>query len=99
MIEKIGDRILILLKQNDMTQRELAKATEIPEATMSRYIKNKREPKANSILKIAKVLNVTTDFLIYGEIDKYLPLKEYIKMNLEKMTAEEKLEIIQVLSK
>lgn len=97
--EKIGDRILMLLKQNNMTQKELAFATKISVATMSRYINNKREPKANNILKIAEVLNVTTDFLVYGEADEYLPLKECVMMKSENMTAEQKLEIIQILSR
>lgn len=97
--EKIGDRILMLLKQNNMTQKELAIMAEISDATMSRYIKHKREPRASNILKISKVLNVTTDFLIYGEVDEYLPLKECVIMKSGNMTAEQKLEIIQILSK
>ena len=45
----IGARILTLLKQNGMTQRELANEIGVTETSISRYISGQRVPKANIV--------------------------------------------------
>ena len=64
---KIGDRISELLDRSSYTQKELANMVGVTEASMSRYIKNEREPKAEVIANLATALNTTTDYLIYGK--------------------------------
>ena len=59
-----SERVKLQLEKNNISQRELAEKTGITEATISRYISSKRIPKATEILKIAKVLNCTSDFLL-----------------------------------
>jgi len=66
---KIGDRIYSLLCKRNMSQRELAKATNITAASISRYIGNQRVPSATMIIKIADALGVTCDYLL-GLSDK-----------------------------
>lgn len=63
---RIGDRISESLQRVGMSQRELADKCKITEVSMSRYVRNERIPKATTIREIAKALNVTTDYLIYG---------------------------------
>lgn len=60
----IGDRIRQLREKKGLTQKQLAKMTEITEASLSRYENNLREPRAEILSRIAKVLSVTTDFLL-----------------------------------
>ena len=60
----IGDRIKYLCKQNVITQKQLADMTGITEASISRYVNGSREPRANSIVKLADALGVTTDYLL-----------------------------------
>jgi transcriptional regulator with XRE-family HTH domain len=63
-LKKIGDRILELRKQKDMSQKELSDKAQITEASLSRYENNLREPKAEIVGKIAKALDTTTDYLL-----------------------------------
>lgn len=60
----IGTKIQKLRESLNLTQKELADKVGITDATLSRYENNKREPKAEILARMAKVLNVTTDYLI-----------------------------------
>lgn len=60
----IGSRILARRKHLNITQKQLAQKTGITEATLSRYENNLREPKAEIIALLAKVLETTTDYLL-----------------------------------
>lgn len=60
----IGARILTILKQNGMTQRELANQIGVTETSISRYISGARMPKANIVVYMADVLNTTTDYIL-----------------------------------
>lgn len=69
MKETIGERIGEFISKKGVTQRELAKAVGISEVTLSRYIKNERKPTAETVVKIAAALDVSTDSLINGITD------------------------------
>ena len=61
----VGERIQDLLREKKMTQAVLAQRTQISKATLNRYItdENSRIPH-DALLKIARVLGVSTDFLL-----------------------------------
>lgn len=61
---KIGEKILMLREEKDMKQKELAELVGVTEATLSRYENGKREPKGEIVSRIAKALNVSTDYLL-----------------------------------
>ena len=61
---RLCDRLEYALKIRDMTQRQLAHLTGITEATISRYVRGDRQPKADAIYSICKVLNISADWLI-----------------------------------
>lgn len=63
-MSELTGRIIDLLMINGMTQRDLAKAIDTTEATMSRYIKGDRIPKATQIVRMAEVLKCSTDYLL-----------------------------------
>ena len=65
-MEKIGDRILKLIRENKYTQKELARKVGITESAMSRYINNEREPRLHVVANLAITLNTSTDYLING---------------------------------
>ncbi len=71
----IGERILGLRKELNLSQKELAEKTGITEASLSRYENNLREPKAEIITKISEVLGCSTDYLL-GRTDNK---KDYTK--------------------
>ena len=62
----IRDRIFDKLIKMNMTQKEFAKLTGIPETTISDWKKKKTNPTAEKILIICKVLNVTPEWLLSG---------------------------------
>ncbi len=60
----INRRIRTRLKQLGYTQRQLANKTGITPAGISQIISGTRTPASKSLHKIAKGLNVSTDFLL-----------------------------------
>ena len=49
-------KTILFLKEK--TQRDLANETGIDESTISRYVKNERQPKYTNMVKIANALNL-----------------------------------------
>ena len=63
-------RIKMLKKQQNLTNEELAKLTDIPLSTLSKIISGiTKDPQLSNIMKIAHVLGTTTDYLVFGEAD------------------------------
>ncbi len=69
----MGEKIRLLISQNGISQKELAKNAGITESAISHYISGNRVPKGAILLKIAKTLGTTTDFLLaMSETEKNL---------------------------
>ena len=96
MTEQVNNKIYELLKQKNMTQKELAMITGLTESAISHYIKGDRVPRGVNLKKIADALNVTTDEILNIEYD-YSNIKVLIARNTSKMNSEEKLELISIL--
>ena len=97
----IGNRIYKLLKENNISQRVLAKKIGSTEASVSRYINGTRIPDARTISKIAKALNVSTDILLMKENKKdyYLIIRRLIDENIHKLNMHERIDLIRRLSR
>ena len=66
---KIRDRIQDLMKSHKVTQAELATRIGCSESALSRFISGKTDKLGDeNIIRIARVFNVSTDFLL-GEVD------------------------------
>ena len=63
-----GRRIAALLDKQGMNQRQLAEATNLTPAAISRYISGAREPRAITVAAIAKALRVEPADIIGDEI-------------------------------
>ncbi len=72
-MKTIGEKIQLLREELNLNQRELADLVGITEATLSRYENNKREPKGLILAKLAKTLNVSTDYLLDDTLTKKIP--------------------------
>lgn len=59
-----GERYREALKFRGMSQAELSTSTGLSKTQLSRYGNNKRLPDVPSLIRIARGLNVTTDFLL-----------------------------------
>lgn len=63
------DRIQDLIKERKITQSDLAKKAGMQESTLSRFLQGRIKKLGDgSLIKLARVLNVSTDFLL-GETD------------------------------
>lgn len=66
---KIRDRIQDLMKSRKITQAELATRIGCSKSSLSRFISGKTDKLGDeNIIRIARVFNVSTDFLL-GEVD------------------------------
>lgn len=98
---KFNERLAELIKQQGLTQKELAKQAGITEAAVSHYIKGDRVPRASVLLKIANVLKTTPDDLmgvkhVYTS-DEIAYAQRLIARNVHQMTKDQKMDIIKVL--
>jgi len=105
-----GERLKRLREERDLTQLELAKILNIANSTLSLYESGKRHPDFETLQKIAKFFNVTTDFLLgrtddpRGILDEpsELEIEDWLKNSKlmfegEEVTEEMKEELIEYL--
>lgn len=60
----VGNRLKLLREEADMGQQDLCNLLNIEQSTLANYENNRRTPKLDILLKIAKCLNVSTDYLL-----------------------------------
>lgn len=65
-MEKLGERIAVLIKERHISQKDLAAMVGVTESALSRYINNEREPKIEVLANLATALNTTIDYLTTG---------------------------------
>ncbi|WP_240515904.1 helix-turn-helix domain-containing protein [Bacillus atrophaeus] len=76
----IGDRIIILRERKGWSQRELARRIDINYAVMNRIEKGTRSITDSEIIKLAEVLDTTTDYLLgYSPNKSNSNIKEPVK--------------------
>lgn len=61
----IGAQLRNLLEEDGITQKQLAEALNLSTTTLNGYIKNRRQPDAKTVIRLASYFNTTTDY-IYG---------------------------------
>lgn len=64
----LGNRIKFLRKRANITQSELAEKLNLSFGTISKYEKDEISIPSETLLKIANIFNVSTDFLL-GRVD------------------------------
>ncbi len=64
MNKKIGDRIKELRVKHGLTQRDIAALLDVSPSTVGMYEQNRREPDANTLVKISEHFDVSTDYLL-----------------------------------
>lgn len=66
---EIGARIKSKRASRRITQKELAEKVGISAAAINKFEKGKKKPSTNVLLKIAEVLDTTTDYMLLGTKD------------------------------
>jgi len=99
MGKEFGERLQGLLRDQGVTQKELAIRIGSTEATISRYVSGDREPKADALANIATALHTTSDYLLGIERDEFdFPkIKRMIARNASEMTAQERRALVSAL--
>jgi Helix-turn-helix. len=65
-MSKFAMNLKKLMIEREMTAADIARKTGMTQAALSRYINDKRNPRLNSVIKIAKALNVPIELLLKG---------------------------------
>lgn len=71
---KFGDRLRKLRKQMDMTQEQVAKNLNIVRSTYAYYETGKTCPDFNTVVRLAHLFNVTTDYLLDADSTSTSPV-------------------------
>jgi transcriptional regulator with XRE-family HTH domain len=68
-MKTFGNNLIYFMQQAGMTQEELANATGLTQASISRYAAGLQMPGVRAIINLANVLGVSTDDLIdFGDM-------------------------------
>lgn len=59
-----GQRIAELAKKKNLTQKDLANSSGVTESAMSYYFRGDRTPRGSVLIRIAKALETSTDYLL-----------------------------------
>lgn len=66
---RFGERLRLLREESDLTVEQLAEKLGTVKQTISKYENGQREPKYETLLKIAEIFNVSIDYL-FGRTNK-----------------------------
>lgn len=70
-------RLIELMEEKNMTQVELAKLVGTTNVTISRYLSSQRNPQIEIVTRIAKILNVSIDYLLGLSDDKSVNINNF----------------------
>ena len=97
----LGDRLLALLHDQHLNQKQLAQKVGVTEAALSHYIKGDRVPRSTILARIAAELGTTSDYLMTGTpaqvADGFPEARRLIARSVRQMTMAEKKELINIL--
>ncbi len=96
-----GERLLALLHEQHLNQKQLSQKVGITEAAMSHYIKGDRVPRSTTLAKIAAELGTSSDYLMGGasipSTEGFSEARRLIARSVKQMTLSEKKELINIL--
>lgn len=64
MDNKFDERLKLLLKEKNLTQKEFAKEMNVSQACVTFWVSGEKQPTAENIYHAAKILDTTADFLL-----------------------------------
>ena len=97
-MKSTGERIKTLLKEEKMTQKQLAELSGVTESALSHYIKGDRIPSGVVSENVAYALSTTVNYILGKEdILDFSNVKWILEQNKNKMTNEEIAELIELL--
>lgn len=66
---EIYERLFELRKKANMSQEELAVKLDVSRQAVSKWEAGQANPDIENIMKLSKIYNVSTDFILFGEVN------------------------------
>jgi transcriptional regulator with XRE-family HTH domain len=76
---KIGKVLQQLLKEKNMSLRQLSKLSGVPASNLTEWTANRSPKNPVQVRKVAEALGVTLHFLLFGESDAQEPIQKILK--------------------
>ena len=101
-MENWAKKVLYLMRQKNINQKQLAKKAGLTESTVSRYLHSKRTPDMKTFMKVCLALDVDVNYFL-DEEDKnetaFVHIATAISIYKDDLTSQEKNKLIlQLLS-
>ena len=96
-------KVLDLMKQRGINQKQLSKLSGINESSISRYLHSDQRPRMDVVVNISKALGVDVEYLLEADetIEKrensYIECSSMLARNAKNLTNEEKMKLIKLL--
>lgn len=75
-INMISEKIIKLRKQNNMTQRALAKKLNLSHTAIGKYERHEAEPDIKTLILLSNIFNVSIDYLVKDDVNVIFVLKD-----------------------
>ena len=94
------EKVTELMKQRNITQKQLSQLSGITESSISRYLHSEQRPRMDIVVNVAKALHVETEYLLddseRGE-SAFSSIATAIARKGNELTAEEKNQLIALI--
>jgi transcriptional regulator with XRE-family HTH domain len=91
----LGERIKQSIKNSSYNQKEISALLRISEDSLTRYTQEKQSPKAETLIKLCELLNVSINWLLTGEEEEKLNKNEKELLNaFRKLPEREQIKLI-----
>lgn len=98
------ERLVNEIRKQKLTQKDFAEMIGITPVSLSRYIKGNRQPRKSNLMEMARVLEVSPEYLTGFDVDHMSSDETYrnviwnIRSNCKNWTTAQKRELIILLS-
>lgn len=96
----LKEKIAQLMKEQKLNQKQLAEKALITEASMSKYLSGERTPRIDVIVKLARALNTSVNYLLDNESapdNPYIYASTALARCKDKLTDEDKKRLMKFL--
>lgn len=94
------EKVLGLMQQKNMTQKQLSERSGISESSISRYLHNDKRPRMDVVVNVAKALQVELSYLLDDEDTSdsaFNSIATAIARKGKELTVEEKTQLISLI--
>lgn len=95
------EKVLQLMTERGISQKQLASLSGITESSISRYLRSEQRPRVDVVINIAKALHVDPQFLLSDEEQSdesaYSTIATAIARKGKELSLEEKTELIKLI--